>query len=197
MANAEIVAYVSQRLQQGAERQAITRELLAQGWSSQDVNDAFVAAQPASSVSGTGDMAVAESKAWAKVIPRLNYVFAAIYLLLVFGLDLSIIISDNSLIGFWYIMLGVLAAFFIFLGLENFLFKKKFSPYHSKLDLWISILILGRNTLFLLNFIPFIQLLGLMGLYTAGGPILLAYIILIVIRYVNAKHAVSPALPVS
>jgi len=132
-----------------------------------------------------------------------------ISLLLVFGLDLMIIISSPSLMPFWIAMLIVLGVFLVFFFLENFLFRKKFTYTNSAVDGWILLIIILRNIIFVLNFIPFIQLLGLMILgsaltlfysgYAGYGPLsifslitpglLLAYIILIISRFAATKKA--------
>lgn len=101
------------------------------------------------------------STTWTKGIPRINKVFMILSILLVFGFDLFVIISYPDLISFWYIMLGVLAAFALFYALENFVLRKKFAGTTSALDKWIRLIIILRNLIFLLNFIPVIQLLGL------------------------------------
>ncbi len=134
-----------------------------------------------------------------------------ISLIFVFGLDLLILISSPSLALFWYMMLGVLAVFAIFYCLENFVFRKQFAGTTSHLDKWITLVIILRNIVFLLNFVPFIQLLGIallgglfsaiIGLFGGNGsdsgifglvaPILLvSYIILIIRRYSTSKTAI-------
>lgn len=131
-----------------------------------------------------------ENTIWTKGIPRTNIVFMIISLLLVFGLDLFIIISSPSLMSFWYMMLGVLAVFSIFFFLENYLFRKKFSDSKSALDGWIYAIIFARNIIFILNFIPLIQLLGLMLLPYVFAPVcLVLYTILIICRFVVAKKS--------
>lgn len=147
-----------------------------------------------------------ENTIWAKRIPRTNMVFMIISLLFVFGLDLFIIISSPSLKPFWYMMLAVMGVFLVFFFLENYLFRKEFTDTRSTLDGWIYAIIFARNIIFLLNFIPFIQLLGLMllggflSLFYSGAGIgtygaftlivpglLLSYIILIIFRLTTAK----------
>jgi hypothetical protein len=145
---------------------------------------------------------------WAKDIPRVNRVFMVISLVFVFGLDLLILISNPGLAPFWFMMLGVLAAFVFFYYLENFVFRKRFAGTTSHLDKWILRVIILRNIIFVLNFIPFIQLIGLylltgfismimsmalfsgnvfylgFGIFGLLAPVLLvSYIILIANRY--------------
>ncbi len=98
---------------------------------------------------------------WSKVIPRTNWVFMIISLLLVFGLDLVIVFSDTSLMSFWIAMLVVLGVFAIFFVLENYRFRKRFTNTRSAIDPWIVAVIIIRNIVFVLNFIPLIQVIGL------------------------------------
>ena len=107
--------------------------------------------------------------------------------MIVFLLDLSIAVSSPELRPFLYIMLGVLAVFATFFYLENFIFRKKFANTPSSLDKWISTIIVIRNIIFLLNFIPLIQLLGLAGLVYIGWLIGLIYLGLIIGRYHQMK----------
>ena len=99
---------------------------------------------------------------WNKGIPRMNWTFMVISLILVFGLDLLILFGNPSLWGFWAEMLIVFAIFAIFFCLENYVFSKKFSSTTSALDPWISGIIVVRNLIFVLNFVPFVQVLGAM-----------------------------------
>jgi hypothetical protein len=131
------------------------------------------------------------SAVWTKTIPRTNTVFMVISLILVFGVDLSILISSPELAMFWYIMLAVLAVFALFFILENFIFKARFANTTSNLDPTIATLIGLRNFLFLLNFIPFIQLLGLAGLGFIGWAIVLVYVGLLIARSNQTKKIKS------
>jgi hypothetical protein len=65
-----------------------------------------------------------------------------------------------DLLPFWIEMIVVFGVFLFFYYLENHVFKKRFSESHSQFDGWILALIVVRNIVFLLNFIPFIQILG-------------------------------------
>jgi hypothetical protein len=204
MANQQLLEYMQQQLSGKVAKDTIKANLKSQGWSDQDVVEGFeVIERP---TSGSVSM-------WAKGIPRTNNVFMVISLLLVFGLDLLILISSPSLAPYWYMMLGVLAAFVIFYCLENFVFRKRFFGTTSRLDKWISLIIVLRNIIFLLNFVPLIQLLGLallggflsivpglfggnglglggFGIFGLAAPILIiSYIILIVSRYSTTKKA--------
>lgn len=122
--------------------------------------------------------------AWSKTIPVINYVFLAISLGLLLGIDLPILMSSGGgeLVGFWYMMLAVLAIFAIFLILENFVFRKKFMAIPGS-DVGIIVIIVLRNIIFVLNFIPLIQLIGLAGIFYVGWILLILYIVFIISRF--------------
>jgi hypothetical protein len=123
-----------------------------------------------------------DNRLWIKIIPGTNRVFLILSLLLVFGLDLIILISSPSLFPFWAMMLANLVASLTFFYFENFLFYKKYAHTKSKLDLYILILIIIRNLVFILNYIPLIQLLGL-AIWTGFSiPYLLAYCLILWFR---------------
>lgn len=128
------------------------------------------------------DLVNGVSTIWTKTIPKTNMVFMVISLILVFGVDLFILISSPSLASFWYMMLGVLAVFVLFFFLENFIFKVKFANTTSNLDSSIATLIGLRNLLFLANFIPLVQIIGLAGDAFIGWAIILVYIGLLIAR---------------
>jgi hypothetical protein len=88
-----------------------------------------------------------------------------------------------------------LAVFAIFLVLENFVFSKKFASTHSGIDVGLNILIVIRNVIFLLNFIPLIQLLGLVGIFYVGWLILILYIIFIIYRFGHSTAIIHPPSP--
>jgi hypothetical protein len=182
MINQQLIDYIRQQLTAGVTREIIKTALISQGWSEQDINEGFTTIEKPTTV-----LTNTQNTIWSKGIPRTNNVFIIISLLLVFGLDLFIIISDSSLLSFWYMMLGVLALFSVFFYFENFVFRKKFANTTSALDKWISMVVGIRNLIFLLNFIPFIQLLGLAALAFIGWIILLIYIGLIIGRYRQTK----------
>lgn len=119
------------------------------------------------------------NKIWTKAIPRINVGFMILSVLLVFGLDLVILISSINLLSFWIEMLIVFALFVCFFSLENFSYKSKFANTKSALDPWIYLLVIVRNFIFLLNFIPFIQLLGMFIGIIVIFPYSIIYLILI------------------
>ena len=227
MVNKQLFDYISQQMKLGASKETIRSSLMSQNWSEQDVNEGFAVVEK-SNVVPIPSMPITPSvvpnistphlgnstSLWAKGIPRTNKVFMIISLVFVFGLDLFIAISSPDLRSFWYMMLRVFAVFAFFFCLENFVFRKKFANTTSSLDKWISMIIVIRNLIFLLNFIPFIQLLGLAllggflaiipGLFGGGGGLglgggfggvgllvpamVVIYIILIVSRYSATKN---------
>lgn len=123
-------------------------------------------------------------------LPTLNKICMVISVILVFGIDVLILISNTDLAGFWYLMLAVFAAFVVFFLLENFVYPKHFATTTTNLDIVIGLLNSARNITFILNFIPFIQLIGLFIVVAAGIPFVILYIILISIRF---KIAHTPA----
>lgn len=202
MVNQELLGYIRQQLSQSVAKDTIKANLMSQGWSNQDITEGFAAIEGVTAV---------PASLWTNGIRRTNKVFMIISLIFVFGVDLLILISSPSLAPYWFMMLGVLVLFVIFYYLENLVFRKRFSNTSSHLDKWILSVVVLRNIVFLLNFIPLIQLLGL-GLlggfasfisvllsgrgFMFGGigalafivPILtVTYIILIIRRYSTTK----------
>ncbi|MSU54477.1 MAG: hypothetical protein EXS48_01375 [Candidatus Staskawiczbacteria bacterium] len=229
MINQQLIDYIKEQLNMGVAKENIKTALISQGWLEQDINEGFMTVersvvapvppapeQPVSPIQSTVVVKSNQNTIWTKGIPRTNMVFMIISLLLVFGLDLLIIISSPELSPFWFVMLGVLAVFAVFVYLENFIFSKKFAGTTSALDKWITIIICIRNVIFVLNFIPLIQLLGLaiiggifaiipfggrgggfdllglgggLGAFGMIGPFLLiTYIILIICRFAAVKQ---------
>jgi len=134
-------------------------------------------------IANTVDMHQPQSIIWSAFIPRINKIFLVPSLLLVFGLDLIILISSFSLIGFWLEMLAVFGVFLLLFYFENKILRKKFADTKTPLDPFIYVLVVIRNIVIFLNFIPFIQLLGMtIGMFT-GIPYLLIYSLLIWLRY--------------
>jgi hypothetical protein len=212
MTNQQLLDYISQQLAVGTTRESIRTALTSQGWSDQDITEGFVVIgkstvtpvpqtplppsvepvtpiQPviAQNEKASTPGASALNTIWTKRIPKINIGFMIPSLLLVFGLDLIIILSSSDLKSFWDMMLIVIAIFIVLLCLENFVFSKMFAGSTSSLDKGILTLITIRNILFLLNFIPFIQLLGLLVIISVGWVIGLIYLGLIIARFIQAK----------
>lgn len=235
--------YIHQQFATGVSSEDIRKVLVINGLSEQDIAEGFATfekvpsvsppqvpapqsiAQPAqlapivNKTSSVLDQPV--KSIWGKGIPRTNKGFMIASVILVFGLDLVILlVSGFSLLLFWIEMLVVLGIFAIFFYLENYVFSKKFASTKSALDPWISGIIVARNLIFLLNFIPLIQVLGMMllggflaiipaallggnggfglgGLGGLGGTtlimpgLLVLYIILIVFRFSTIKQRVT------
>lgn len=220
MINPQLLDYIRQQLAGGVSKEDTVKSLIANGWQVPDINEAFSSLEKAPSIPlGTVPAIVPNGSVntvWTKNIPRTNKIFMVLSLVLVFGLDLFIIISNPSLASFWSIMLAILAVFVVFFCLENFVFSKKFANTTSSVDKWISMIIAIRNLIFVLNFIPLIQLLGLAllggflaiiprslimgggGLGDLGGlgsvalivpALFVVYIVLIISRFKTAKGA--------
>jgi len=153
-----------------------------------------VTPQPNIAVENAVTVTTIENTIWTKFIPKVNRVFMVLSLLFVFGLDLLILILSSSfnfssfdLFPFWIKMLKMLGIFILFYFFENRIFSKRFADSKSALDPWICFAVVIRNIVIFLNFIPFIQLLGMLISMHAGIPYLIAYTILIALRYKNAK----------
>jgi len=189
MINQQLLEYIRQQFATGLSKENIAKSLIASGWQVSDINDGFAALEkpsipivsaplPQSSMPIPIGIGI-ENTIWSKRIPRTNMGFMIVSLLLVFGLDLAFIINEPDLISFWVAMLVVLCIFGIFFYCENYVFKKRFSSSQSKLDTWISVLAVIRNLVFVLNFIPYIQILGGIVLVFGGIPYIIIYGILI------------------
>ena len=140
---------------------------------------------PLSFTTNSPNVVGVENTTWSKRIPRTNLGFMAVSLLFVFGLDLIILINETDLWPFFVAMLVVLSIFVVFYFIENYVLKKKFSTSRSRLDTWIVVLILVRNIVFVLNFIPGIQILGGAVLVFGGIPFLIIYGLLLSSRSKN------------
>lgn len=119
------------------------------------------------------------SRLWLKGIPTINIVFMVVSVALVFVLDLIIMISSPELAPFWIGMLIVFLVFLVFFYLENFVFKKRYSQSSSNLDTPIVVLIVIRNIVFVLNFIPYIQIAGAVIAIFGIIPCVIIYSILL------------------
>lgn len=123
-----------------------------------------------------------ENKVW-KGIRLTNKGSLVPYLALVFGVDLIIIITNPSLTSYWLAMLGVFAGFLVFFCIENLWLAKKFSQSSSPVDGVLATVIGLRNAVVLANFIPVVQILGIVALSAAGIPFLILYLILVIVRF--------------
>ncbi len=127
---------------------------------------------------------------WYKIIPKTNIVFLVLSCILVFGLDLLILLSSPMLFPFWIEMLVAFGVFMGFFYAECYTFRSKFSQSYSSVDIPLYCLIVLRNFVLFLNFIPLIQIIG--AILSAVGilPYLIVYVILIRIR--NKETMVAP-----
>ena len=118
-----------------------------------------------------------ENKIWSRYIPVINIGVMIVSAIFVFGIDLSILIQSPGLILFWIEMLVVFSIYFGFLIYENR--GNKFRNSKSPLDIAFLLLVIVRDFIFFLNFIPVIQIGGGIALFSGGIPYLLVYLFLI------------------
>lgn len=118
---------------------------------------------------------------WGKYIPLINKISLILYLVPLFTVDLYIVIRMPGLFVLWFVMFIVLGIFLFFYRLENTKYRNRFTTF-SSYDKYIFVLIILRNILFLLNFIPYIQIFGFIGLVSVGAIIVVIYLILIGLR---------------
>jgi hypothetical protein len=172
MVTQEQLDYIKSQLAAGVSKESIQIALVSQGWSKEDVMQGFaMATNPQANIPvATSTVTQSKSIIWTKSIPVFNTIFMVISVLLVFGLDLFILIQSPALVGFWVEMLIVFAIFAIFYCFENFVLRKRFANTRSSLDIWLMFIIVGRNIIFVLNFIPLIQIFGFLFLV---GPLIL------------------------
>lgn len=187
MITQELVDYLKTQLSSGVTREKITADLLDQGgWTMEQINEAFTSA---TSVSGGPNknlnFDLAENKYWSKWIPGTNKIFMLLSLLVMFVIHPFIIVTDFLDIGtetalvFYGIMLIPLIIFGIFYRYENNKLSNRFRNTRSGTDPWLLILIIIRNIVFGLNFVPFIQLFGISALVLGIIPYLLIYYFLV------------------
>lgn len=192
MINQQLLDYIRRQLASGVGKEEIGKALATQGWNEQDIDEAFITTGKVSQApktpfsmsspaipSNNPSSVIVENKIWSKGIPRTNIGFLVISLLLVFGLDLTILVSGPELAPFYIAMLVVLGIFGFFYYRENRVLNKRFANSSSTLDKWIVTLVVIRNIVFVLNFIPFIQIGGAIALVFGGIPYLIAYFILL------------------
>ena len=141
--------------------------------------------EPASTVIPGSHSYVQSNQYWSKGIPITNKLFMLVSLLVMFVIHPFIIVTDALEIGsdiallFYGIMFAPLIIFAVFYLYENKKLSARFSHTQSKTDTWLLVLIIIRNIVFILNFIPFIQIAGAMALVFGGIPYLIIYILLI------------------
>lgn len=122
---------------------------------------------------------VTDNKQWSQAIPVLNGIALVASIALLAIVDIPILISEPSLAPFFYAMLFVLVVSSAFYVYEQFTLKKLFRNNTSRLDTWFVALTVLRNIVFVLNFIPGIQILGGIGFVFGGIPYLTGYYFLL------------------
>lgn len=183
MITQELIDYVKTQLSSGVAREKITSDLLGQGgWTMEQINEAFTSA---TSVSGGPNnnlnLGVRDNKYWSKWIPGTNKLFMLLSLLVMFVVHPFIIVTDALGIGtetalfFYGVMFIPLVIFGIFYRYENNKLSNQFGSTRSGTDPWFLILIVIRNIVFGLNFVPFIQIIGAGALVLGIIPYLLIY----------------------
>lgn len=176
MITQELIDYVKTQLSAGVAREKITSDLLGQGgWTTEQIDEAFNSL-------GSGiqqETAVVGNKYWTKYIFRTNKWLMILSLILFLGLDLIILIMSPGLFIFWAAMAVVMLIFWGFYRYENTTLKDRYANSSSKLDPWFIALVALRNLVFILNFIPVIQLLGGAALIYGGIPYLIVYYLMV------------------
>jgi len=133
---------------------------------------------------------VIRDEIWSKSIPSANQRSMITCLALFILLDTGILFTVNEALIefhhgelFWLIMAGVMTAFVPFFYLENVYCAPRFSQTPSSKDSHILSLIRFRNLIFVLNMVPWIQLLGILALVVACIPWSITYISLMRKRF--------------
>lgn len=125
---------------------------------------------------------VSKDRSRLKLIPKINSFFKIISIALVFVLDIVILISEPALWPFWVEMLVVFVLLLIFINYEYNFVRKKASSSSPFLDSVFVALVIVRNLVLFLNFIPFIQIIGAIATIFGIVPYLIIYSALIYIR---------------
>jgi hypothetical protein len=190
MITQELIDYVKTQLSSGVAREKITFYLLGQGdWTMEQINEAFTSA---TSISGGPNnnlnLGVRDNKYWSKWIPGTNKIFMLFSFLVMFVVNPFIIVTDALEIGtgtalfFYGIMFIPLVIFGIFYRYENNKLSNQFGNTRSGTDPLFLILVVIRNIVFGLNFVPIIQITGAGALVFGIIPYLLIYIFLVRFR---------------
>ena len=195
MIKQQLLDYVRDQLTSGFPKEGIKRELAIQGWDEQNINEVFSLLEKSSTIvapiiSTTNQVytqtqnLTQTNKIWLKFIPVINMIFMGISLVVMFVINIFILATDMLKIGeiglfFYGIMFVPLVIFVSFYLYENKKLSVRFLNTKSKADPWILALIIIRNIVFILNFIPFIQIAGAMALVSGGIPYLIIYSLLL------------------
>lgn len=181
MVTKELLDYIEGQLTVGVSREKIISGLTSEGgWNMNNIQEAFATLEI--TTSSTSGVPTTKNKYWSKIIPSSNSTFMVISLGLFLGLDLMILVTNPGMYPFWAAMLVVIVIFAAFYYYENYKLAKKFKKTKSKADVWILVLVTIRNVVFVLNFIPFIQILGAGILILGGIPYIILYYIALMAR---------------
>jgi len=201
MITQELIDYVKTQLASGITREKVTSDLLGQGgWTTEQINEAFQKASSSQEVISAPLLDVTNKKidVWGRIKKFNKYTF--IIALVLFFVSVVFVIESRLVTGLWelfnnlddgfngglglyaWMMLGIIALFSFFVWLENTYLSEKYIGTTSKLDKSIEGIIRIRNFIFILNVIPYIQILGLMALMFTGWLILIIYVVLLVRR---------------
>ncbi len=144
---------------------------------------------------GSGNSTHTEiNKYWSSYVILTNKIFMGVSLIIMFGINVYILATDALGLGddalfFYGIMFVPLILFAGFYLYENKNLSARFMGSQSNIDPWILALILIRNGVFVLNFIPFIQIMGGIALIMGGVPYLIVYFLLLYMRKKSVTSA--------
>lgn len=99
---------------------------------------------------------------WSKYINLLNYITLAICLGFLFIIDIPILNQRPELASFFYYMVVSTIIFIGCLLFERRASKRLRHVQQTQIDATIFVLAILRNIIFILNVIPFIQLIGML-----------------------------------
>lgn len=193
MITLELIDYVKTQLSSGVPREKITSDLLGQGgWTMEQINEAL---QHVNTPRQTDEVSN-KTDVWERIrkFNKRSFIMAlAIFFVSVlfatggrFITGFADLLGDEWIGTFVLMMLGVLALFSFFVWLENKYLSEKYAGTTSKSDKSIEGIIRLRNFVFILNVIPFIQILGLGALIYGGWLILIIYVVLLLRRNKSA-----------
>ncbi len=189
MTEQELVNFIKAKLAAENPRELIISDLHTTGeWTSEQITDAFEKVDrerdtlkprpplPDSSVWERAKRCNRRSLAWA----------SGIFVLSVFSFSsgrlagLIELLQDEWVGPFVWLMLGVLGLFSLFVSFENIYLSKKLTHTETTPVRALRFIICTRNIIFVLNVIPYIQILGLLALFFTGWLLLILYVIFLI-----------------
>jgi hypothetical protein len=199
MITQELIDYVNAQLAAGVTQEKITSDLLGQGgWTIEEINEVFQKVSPPQQVTDPAqpNETSVNVDVWGR-IRKYNKRSFVVALVIFFGSVMFAtggrfatgfvdLLGDSTLGFFVWMMVGVLTLFLFFVWLENNYLSKKYAGTTSKSDKSIEGIIRFRNFIFILNVIPYIQVLGLGALVYVGWAILIIYVVLLIRRNKSA-----------